>query len=125
MGTLTDITSKAINKNMRAGGSPMLTPKGKSSHNDHGTKANFMTPTMASAKKANHSQASTPTSTSIEKAVTGKWMTSAVRRVGLRRVEGDGTPRSKKEGSKKANNALTFPDKVRHLYNINLENCFM
>lgn len=90
----------------------MPTPKGISSQNDHTTKSNFMTPTMSSAKKANHNQISTPTSASIEKAVTGKWMTSAVRRVGLRRVDGDGTPRSKKEGSKQVHNALTFPDKL-------------
>ncbi|KAL9029201.1 MAG: hypothetical protein Q9196_002537 [Gyalolechia fulgens] len=97
---------------MRPGGSPMPTPKGTPSQTDHSTKANFMTPTMASTKKANHNQTSTPTSTSIEKAVTGKWMTSAVRRVGLRRVGGDGTPRSKKEGSKQPLNAVSFPDKL-------------
>ncbi|KAL8827849.1 MAG: hypothetical protein Q9170_006849 [Blastenia crenularia] len=120
MGTLTDITSRAINKNMRAGGSPMLTPKGSPYQSENGTKSNFMTPTMASAKKANaasvskeHVRSSTPNSVGVEKAVTGKWMTSAVRRVGLRRVGGDGTPRSKKEGSKHASNSvLTFPDKL-------------
>lgn len=74
-----------------------------------------MTPTMASAKKATHNRTSTPTSMSIEKAVTGKWMTSAVRRVGLRRIGGDGTPRSKKEGPKHFHNAVTFPDKVRYI----------
>ncbi|KAI4166911.1 MAG: hypothetical protein LQ343_007648 [Gyalolechia ehrenbergii] len=97
---------------MRAGGSPMPTPKGTPSQTDHSTKANFMTPTMASAKKASHNQTSTPTSTGIEKAVTGKWMTSAVRRVGLRRVRGDDIPRSKKEGSKQPHNAISFPDKL-------------
>ncbi|KAL8717550.1 MAG: hypothetical protein Q9225_005215 [Loekoesia sp. 1 TL-2023] len=111
MGTLTDITSKAVNKNMRPGGSPMPTSKSTPSQIENSPKANFMTPTMASAKKATHNRTSTPTSMSIEKAVTGKWMTSAVRRVGLRRIGGDGTPRSKKEGSKQSHNAVTFPDK--------------
>lgn len=120
MGTLTDITSRAVNKNLRGAGSPLHTPKKTPSHSENSAKTNnFMTPTMASSTKANatsnskgHTRTSTPTSMNIEKAVGGKWMTSAAKRVGFRRVGGDGTLRSKKEGSKQSYNAVTFPDKV-------------
>ncbi|KAL8785034.1 MAG: hypothetical protein Q9213_003627 [Squamulea squamosa] len=122
MGTLTDITSKASNKNLRSVNSPIRTSKDVPSQSDNHVKGNFMSPTMASTKKANINNAtpptnngtrtSTPTSIKLEKASTAKWMTSAARRVGLRRVGGDGTPRSKKEGLKASTNAVTFPDKL-------------
>ncbi|KAL8924346.1 MAG: hypothetical protein Q9208_004128 [Pyrenodesmia sp. 3 TL-2023] len=120
MGTLTDITSRAVNKNLRGAGSPLHTPKKTPSHPENNAKTNnFMTPTMASSTKANasssskkHTRTSTPTTMNIEKAVGGKWMTSAAKRVGFRRVGGDGTLRSKKEGSKQSYNAVTFPDKL-------------
>lgn len=120
MGTLTDITSRAVNKNLRNARSPLHTPKNTPSHSEKNAKTNnFMTPTMASSTRANvtpgwrgHTRTSTPTSLNGEKAVTGKWMSSAAKRVGFRRVGGDGTLRSKKEGSKQSYNAVTFPDKV-------------
>lgn len=115
-----DITSKAANKNLRGGGSPSSTPKNTASQTENTTRANFMTPTMASTKKTSadstskaQARTSTPTSIKVEKAVTGKWMASAAKRVGLRRAGADGTPRPKKEGSKQSQNVLTFPDKVR------------
>ncbi|KAL8657437.1 MAG: hypothetical protein Q9226_001909 [Calogaya cf. arnoldii] len=117
MGTLTDITSSAKNKQLRSVDSPLQSPKNAPSQSEGHVKGHFMSPTMASSKKANpsatkdESRNSTPTSIKIEKASTTKWMTSAARRVGLRRL-GDGTPRSKKEGSKNSNNAVTFPDKL-------------
>ncbi|KAL8706083.1 MAG: hypothetical protein Q9201_000848 [Fulgogasparrea decipioides] len=113
MGTLTDITSKTINRDMRNGGSPMQLSSNAPSQSVSNRKGNFMSPTMASTTRVNPSstsradtRASAPSSIKIEKAATGKWMTSAARRVGLRRVGGDGTPRSKKEGSKMTQNAL-------------------
>ncbi|KAL9596882.1 MAG: hypothetical protein Q9219_005508 [cf. Caloplaca sp. 3 TL-2023] len=118
MGTLTDITSKAVNKNMRVGESPMLTPKGTPSKMEDNAKTNFMTPTMASAKKAytastkENARSLTPTSTSAEKAVSSKWMNAAVRRVGLRRVTNDRNPRSKQEGPNQSNSTVVFPDKL-------------
>ncbi|KAL8774121.1 MAG: hypothetical protein Q9209_001229 [Squamulea sp. 1 TL-2023] len=120
MGTLTDITSKASNKNLRSVDSPIRTSKDVPSQSENHVKGNFMSPTMASTKKANNAtpptnhgtRTSTPTSIRLEKASTAKWMTSAARRVGLRRVAGDGTPRSKKEGLKSSVNAVTFPDKL-------------
>ncbi|KAL8897904.1 MAG: hypothetical protein Q9207_006968 [Kuettlingeria erythrocarpa] len=120
MGTLTDITSRAVNKNLRNAGSPSHTPKNTPSHSEKNAKtSNFMTPTMASSTRANitprsagHTRTSTPTSLNVEKAATGKWMSSAAKRVGFRRVGGDGTLRTKKEGSKQSYNAVTFPDKV-------------
>ncbi|KAL8680513.1 MAG: hypothetical protein Q9186_003312 [Xanthomendoza sp. 1 TL-2023] len=119
MGTLADITSKASNKNMRNLNSPMGIPKNAPSQSDGNGKSNFMSPTMASTKKTNASpiskddtRNSTPTSVRLEKASTAKWMTSAAKRVGLRRVTADGTPRSKKEGLKLSSNAVTFPDKL-------------
>ncbi|KAL8846767.1 MAG: hypothetical protein Q9221_008173 [Calogaya cf. arnoldii] len=117
MGTLTDITSSARNKQLRSVDSPLQSPKNAPSLSEGHVKGHFMSPTMASSKKANPSATkdetrnSTPTSIRIEKASTAKWMTSAARRVGLRRL-GDGTPRSKKEGSKSSGNAVTFPDKL-------------
>ena len=119
MGTLTDITSTARNKQLRSIDSPMQAPKNAPSQPEGNGKGNFMSPTMASSKRTNASIAckegprtSTPTSVKLEKASTAKWMNSAARRVGLRRV-GDGTPRSKKEGLKNSATAVTFPDKVR------------
>ncbi|KAL8814989.1 MAG: hypothetical protein Q9223_005834 [Gallowayella weberi] len=120
MGTLTDITSKASNKNIRDLNSPMGTSKNAPSQSHGNTKSNFMSPTMASTKKATNASPapkddtrnSTPTSIRLEKASTAKWMTSAAKRVGLRRVAGDGTPRSKKEGLKLSSNTVTFPDKL-------------
>ncbi|KAL8911699.1 MAG: hypothetical protein Q9172_007626 [Xanthocarpia lactea] len=119
MGTLTDITSKASNKNLRSVDSPVQTIKNAPSQSDNHGKGNFMSPTLASSKKANASttsthetRTSTPTFIKLEKASTAKWMTSAARRVGLRRVGGDGNPRSKKEGLKRSGNAVIFPDKL-------------
>ncbi|KAL8735502.1 MAG: hypothetical protein Q9181_002774 [Wetmoreana brouardii] len=127
MGTLTDITFKTINKDMRNGGSPMQLSSNAPSQSAGKRKGNFMSPTMASTTKGNpfstskvDTRASTPSSIKIEKAATGKWMTSAARRVGLRRVGGDGIPRSKKEGSKMAQNAVSFPDKLSVSPNANM-----
>lgn len=121
MGTLTDITSSAGNKQLRSVHSPMQTPKSAPSQSEGQVKGNFMSPTTASSKKANatptskdETRNSTPTSIKLEKASTAKWVTSAARRVGLRRVGGDGAPRSKKETSKSSGHAVTLPDKVRH-----------
>ncbi len=118
MGTLTDITSSAGNKQLRSVDSPMQTPKSAPSQSEGQVKGNFMSPTMASSKKANPSPTpkdetrnSTPTSIKLEKASTAKWVTSAARRVGLRR---DGAPRSKKERLKSSGHAVTLPDKVCH-----------
>ncbi|KAL8971466.1 MAG: hypothetical protein Q9197_003260 [Variospora fuerteventurae] len=118
MGTLMDITSKAANRNLRSGGSPSSTPKNTASQTEKTTRANFMTPTMASTKKTSadstskaQARTSTPTSINVEKAVTGKWMASAAKRVGFRRAGADGT-RPKKEGSKQSQTVLTFPDKL-------------
>ncbi|KAL8732979.1 MAG: hypothetical protein Q9166_002377 [cf. Caloplaca sp. 2 TL-2023] len=105
---------------MRNVNSPLQTPKNAPSQSDSNTvKGNFMSPTMASTKKANapstsreETRSATPSSIKLEKASTAKWMTFAAKRVGLRRVGGDGTPRSKKEGLKVPHNALTFPDKL-------------
>ncbi|KAL8673572.1 MAG: hypothetical protein Q9168_002004 [Polycauliona sp. 1 TL-2023] len=120
MGTLTDITATAQNKQLRSVDSPIPilgTPKDAPSEGH--VKGNFMSPTITSSKKANASTTSkdairnsTPTSLKLEKASTAKWMTSAARRVGLRRIGGDGTPRSKKEGRSNSSNAVTFPDKL-------------
>lgn len=116
MGTLVDITSKAANKNLRNDGSPSQTPKNTPAHSELTVRENFMTPTMSSSKQTTADATSkgetrtpTPTSTNVEKAVTGKW----IKRVGLRRVGADGTPHSKKEGSKQSRHVLTLPDKVR------------
>ncbi|KAL8995392.1 MAG: hypothetical protein Q9169_004869 [Polycauliona sp. 2 TL-2023] len=113
MGTLTDITSTARNKQLRSVDSPV--PSRSGSH----VKGNFMSPTITSSKKGHDSitskeetRNSTPTSVKLEKASTAKWMTSAARRVGLRRIGGDGTPRSKKEGVRSSRNAVIFPDKL-------------
>ncbi|KAL9035114.1 MAG: hypothetical protein Q9180_005033 [Flavoplaca navasiana] len=118
MGTLTDITSTAGNKQLRSIDSPMQSPKNAPSQSEGNGKGNFMSPTMASSKRTNAStlskegpRTSTPTSVKLEKASTAKWMNSAARRVGLRRV-GDGTPRSKKEGLMTTAKAITFPDKL-------------
>ncbi|KAL8961135.1 MAG: hypothetical protein Q9193_002270 [Seirophora villosa] len=119
MGTLVDITFKTANKNLRNDGSPSQTPKNTPAHSELTVRGNFMTPTMSSSKKTTadstskgERRTSTPTSTEVEKAVTGKWMASAAKRVGLRRVGADGTPRSKKEGSKQSRHVLTLPDKL-------------
>ncbi|KAL8947641.1 MAG: hypothetical protein Q9222_006098 [Ikaeria aurantiellina] len=111
--------SKIMKRDMPFDGSTAPLPRNAPSQTESTVKANFMSPTMASSKKVSASSSilsgvSTPTSppVSIGKASTGKWMTSAVKRVGLRRMGGDGTPRSKKEGSKGRHNAVTFPDKI-------------
>ncbi|KAI4086053.1 MAG: hypothetical protein LQ344_007890 [Seirophora lacunosa] len=115
MGTLVDITSEAANKNLRNDRSPSQTPKNTPAHSELTARGNFMTPTMSSSKKTTADSTSkgetrtfTPTSTNVEKAVTGKWM----KRVGLQRVGADGTPRSKKEGSKQSRHVLTLPDQL-------------
>ncbi|KAL8688152.1 MAG: hypothetical protein Q9218_005866 [Villophora microphyllina] len=124
METLTDITSKVANKNMRSGTSPLHLLANAPSQSKGKHEANFMSPTMASTKRANESSNSpvpTPASSiKPEKATTGKWMTSAARRVGLRRTGGDGTPRSKKEGLKVPQNAVAFPDKLSASSHVNM-----
>ncbi|KAL8965753.1 MAG: hypothetical protein Q9183_003701 [Haloplaca sp. 2 TL-2023] len=123
-GTLTDITSKSANKANRNAASPFQkTPTVAPSEKGGTSKANFMTPTMASVKRNTTPSASnadirssTPSSAKADKGgkgTSGRWMTSAARRVGLRRNVGDGTPRSKKEASKMIQTTVTFPDKVR------------
>ncbi|KAL8870939.1 MAG: hypothetical protein Q9174_003131, partial [Haloplaca sp. 1 TL-2023] len=121
-GTLTDITSKSANKTNRNAGSPFQkTPTVAPAEKGAAPKANFMTPTMASVKKNTTPsvskadvRSSTPSSVKDDngdKGKSGRWMTSAARRVGLRRTGGDGTPRSKKEASKIIQTTVTFPDK--------------
>ncbi|KAL8878068.1 MAG: hypothetical protein Q9192_008531, partial [Flavoplaca navasiana] len=87
MGTLTDITSTAGNKQLRSIDSPMQSPKNAPSQSEGKGKGNFMSPTMASSKRTNAStlskegpRTSTPTSVKLEKASTAKWMNSAARR---------------------------------------------
>ena len=64
-----------------------------------------MTPTFSSLQ-------SVPSTKSTKAESSNAWMKSAAKRVGFRR-NGDGTPRSKKEGPPKELKTISFPDKVR------------
>ena len=127
MRTLTDITSKTVNMSARTDrfGSQSQYPTKAPSQNENLSKAKtprFMSPTLASTKQAasvasvspqgSNRTSATAESFKLEKASTGKWMTSAAKRVGFVRAS-NGSARSKKEGPKPPSQpALTFPDKV-------------
>ena len=120
MGTLIDDTAQANKENSPPSNSlmpsnvtyPLVQQNGLGKDSPH-----FMTPTFASkraeAEKSND-RASTPTSVLPIKSDGGKTLLkSAAKRVGFRRA-GDGTPRSKKEGTPKQSIVVPFPDKVRN-----------